>query len=77
MFKLVGWGGFFLAMLPTGRGLRLMEVHKTYKAFLGVSRLYVITGTLTLAKILRDWHGVDLSEARMLGRSARSTTASA
>ena len=54
MFKLVGWGGFFLAMLPTGRGLRLMEVHKTYKAFLGVSRLYLITGTLTLAKILRD-----------------------
>ncbi len=49
-----GLGWVFPCHVPTGRGLRLMEVHKTYKAFLGVSRLYLITGTLTLAKILRD-----------------------
>ena len=72
MFKLVVWGGFFLAMSLTGWGLWRMEVNDTYKAFLGVSWLYLITCTFTLAKTLRDRHEADLSEARMAGRLSRS-----
>jgi hypothetical protein len=73
MFKLVVWGGFFLAMSLTGWGLWRMEVNETYKAFLGVSWLYLITCTFTLAKTLRDRHEADLSEARLAGRLARNT----
>jgi hypothetical protein len=68
MFKLVVWGGFFLAMSLTGWGLWRMEVNETYKAFLGVSWLYLITCSFTLGKTLRDRHEADLSEARMTGR---------
>jgi hypothetical protein len=72
MFKLVVWGGFFLAMSLTGWGLWRMEINETYKAFLGVSWLYLITCTFTLAKTLRDRHEADLSEARLAGRASRS-----
>jgi hypothetical protein len=65
MFKLVVWGGFFLAMGLTGWGLLRMEINDTYKAFLGVSWLYLITCTFTLAKTLRDRHEADLAEARL------------
>lgn len=54
MFGLVVWGGFFLAMALTGWGLWRMEVHATWKAYLGVCWLYLITGTFTLAKMVRD-----------------------
>jgi hypothetical protein len=64
MFKLVVWGGFFLAMSLTGWGLWRMEVNETYKAFLGVSWLYLITCSFTLAKTLRDKHEADLNELR-------------
>nr|WP_315228329.1 YiaA/YiaB family inner membrane protein [uncultured Albidiferax sp.] len=63
MFKLVVWGGFFLAMGLTGWGLARMEVNETYKAFLGVSWLYLITSTFTLAKTLRDKHEADVRDA--------------
>jgi hypothetical protein len=72
MFKLVVWGGFFLAMSLTGWGLWRMEINSTYKAFLGVSWLYLITCSFTLAKTLRDRHEADLSEARLAGRLSRS-----
>ena len=72
MFKLVVWGGFFLAMSLTGWGLWRMEVNETYRAFLGVSWLYLITCTFTLAKTLRDRHEADLSQARLAGRLSRS-----
>jgi hypothetical protein len=75
MFKLVVWGGFFLAMSLTGWGLWRMEVNETYKAFLGVSWLYLITCSFTLAKTLRDKHEADLNEARLTGRTARNTEA--
>ncbi|MDR7304910.1 YiaA/YiaB family inner membrane protein [Rhodoferax saidenbachensis] len=68
MFGLVVWGGFFLAMGLTGWGLLRMELNDTYKAFLGVSWLYLITCTFTLAKTLRDRHEADLMEARIQGR---------
>ena len=66
LFKLVVWGGFFLAMTLTGWGLLRMEVNEAYKAFLGVSWLYLITTTFTLAKTLRDRHEADLADARLL-----------
>ena len=70
LFGLVVWGGFFLAMGLTAWGLLHMEVNDTYKAFLGVSWLYLITCIFTLAKTLRDRHEADLMEARMQGRAA-------
>jgi hypothetical protein len=68
MFTLVVWGGFGLAMALTAWGLLRMEINETYKAFLAVSWLYLITCTFTLAKTLRDRHDADLNEARQQGR---------
>ena len=62
-FRYVVWGGFFLAMALTGWGLLRMEINETYKAFLAVSWLYLITCTFTLAKTLRDRHEADLADA--------------
>lgn len=74
MFKLVVWGGFFLAMSLTGWGLWRMEINETYKAFLGVSWLYLITCSFTLAKTLRDRHEADLNQARLGARAACGAT---
>lgn len=43
MFRHVVWSSFFLAMTLTGWDLLRMEINETYKAFLGVSWLYLIT----------------------------------
>jgi hypothetical protein len=56
MWGLVVWGGFALAMALTAWGLWRMEVNPTYKAFLGVSWLFLISAVFTLAKTLRDAH---------------------
>jgi hypothetical protein len=64
LFKLVVWAGFALAMGLTAWGLLRMEISDTYKAFLGVSWLYLITCTFTLAKTLRDRHEAELANAR-------------
>jgi hypothetical protein len=56
MWGLVVWGGFGLAMLLTAWGLFHMDVNPTYKAFLGVSWLFLISTVFTLAKTLRDAH---------------------
>jgi len=69
MFGFVVWGGFAAAMALTAWGLLRMELNETYKAFLGVSWLYLITSTFTLAKTLRDRHEADLMEARLQSRS--------
>jgi hypothetical protein len=74
MFGLVVWGGFFLAMGLTGWGLARMEVNEAYKAFLGVSWLYLVTCTFTLAKTLRDRHEADMAEAHMQGRMSRAAS---
>lgn len=73
LFSLVVWAGFFIAMGLTGWGLVRMEINETYKAFLAVSWLYLITCTFTLAKTLRDAHEADLAEAR-LARGASAAT---
>jgi hypothetical protein len=64
MWSLVVWGGFALAMSLTAWGLWRMEVNPTYKAFLGVSWLFLISCVFTLAKTLRDAHDADIAEAR-------------
>ena len=68
MWRLVVWGGFAVAMGLTGWGLLRMDVNSTYKAFLGVSWLYLVTSAFTLAKTLRDRYEADLAEARLAGR---------
>ena len=60
----VVWSGFGLAMALTAWGLWRMEINPTYKAFLGVSWLFLISTVFTLAKTLRDAHEAALAEAR-------------
>jgi len=62
MWGLVVWCGFGLAMLLTAWGLYRMDVNPTYKAFLGVSWLFLISTVFTLAKTLRDAHEALLAE---------------
>jgi hypothetical protein len=72
MWRLVVWGGFAFAMALTGWGLARMEVNPTYKAYLGVCWLFLISTVFTLAKTLRDAHEAALAEARREGaRAAR------
>jgi hypothetical protein len=68
MFRVVVYAAFFMAMTLTAWGLLRMEINQTYKAFLAVSWLYLITCTFTLAKMLRDRHEADLAEARAEAR---------
>jgi hypothetical protein len=68
MWKMVVWSAFFVAMALTGWGLWRMNLNDTYKAFLLVSWLYLITTTFTLAKTLRDKHEADLAETRLQAR---------
>lgn len=63
MWRLVVWGGFGVAMALTAWGLYRMEINETYKAYLGVSWLYLVTSAFTLAKTLRDRHEADRAEA--------------
>ena len=72
LWGLVVWAGFALAMSLTGWGVMRMDVNPTYKAFLGVSWLFLISGVFTLAKTLRDAHEADLEEARRDGMAMRA-----
>ncbi len=62
MWGTVVWGGFALAMALTGWGLWRMEINPTWKAYLVVSWLYLISSAFTLAKTLRDAHEADRLE---------------
>ena len=76
LWGVVVWGGFGLAMGLTAWGLARMEINPTYKAFLGVAWLYLISSAFTLAKTLRDAQEAALEEARLEGmalQSARQT----
>ena len=68
MWKLVVWGGFFLAMGLTGWGLWRMDIQPVWKSYLLVCWLFLIAQVFTLAKTLRDAHDADLLEARLQGR---------
>ncbi|GAA6142929.1 YiaA/YiaB family inner membrane protein [Hydrogenophaga sp. 5NK40-0174] len=73
MWRFVTWGGFAVAMSLTAWGLLRMEINETYRAFMGVCWLYLVTTAFTLAKTLRDQHEADLAEARWQGaRAARA-----
>lgn len=72
MWRFVVWGGFVVAMGLTGWGLLTMMINPTYKAFLGVSWLYMITTAFTLAKMLRDKHEAVLLQTARNHRVARS-----
>lgn len=67
LFGAVVWLGFALALGLTAWGLWRMNISETYKAFLGLGWLYLITSTFTLAKTLRDGHEADLAEAASMG----------
>lgn len=54
MWQWVVWCGFLLSMLLTGWGLARMAIGPVWKAYLGVSWLYLISSAFTLAKTLRD-----------------------
>jgi hypothetical protein len=72
MWSLVVWGGFAFAMGLTAWGLWRMDVNPTYKAFLGVSWLFLISTVFTLAKTLRDAHEALIAEARTQGMAMRA-----
>jgi hypothetical protein len=68
MWRLVVYGGFFLAMGLTGWGLWRMDIQPVWKSYLLVSWLFLIAQVFTLAKTLRDAHDADILEARLSGR---------
>lgn len=63
LWRVVVWGGFGVAMGLTAWGLLRMEINDTYKAYLGVSWVYLVTSAFTLSKTLRDRHEADLLDA--------------
>ena len=67
LWGLVVWSAFALAVALTGWGLVQMEISPPYRAFLGVSWLFLVSSTFTLAKMLRDAHEAALAEARRQG----------
>ena len=68
----VVWGGFALAMALTGWGLWRMDVNPTYKAFLGVCWMFLISAVFTLAKTLRDAHEARVAQIRHEARRMAS-----
>jgi hypothetical protein len=75
LWGLVVWLAFGLAMVLTGWGVVRMDLNPTYKAFLGVCWLFLISGVFTLAKTLRDAHEADLEAARREGMAMREAGA--
>ena len=72
LWGLVVWGGFAFAMALTAWGLLRMGINPTYKAFLGVCWLFLISTVFTLAKTLRDAHEALIAEARREGMAMRA-----
>ena len=62
LWSLVVWCGFGVAMALTGWGLFRMDINPTWKAYLVVSWLYLISAAFTLAKMLRDAYEADRLE---------------
>ena len=72
MWGWVIWSSFAMAMSLTVWGLWRMDVNPTYKAFLGVGWLFLISTVFTLAKTLRDAHESALADARAQGPVMRT-----
>ena len=77
MWGTVVWSGFVAAMALTAWGLWRMDVNPTYKAFLAVSWLFLVSSVFTLAKTLRDAHEAALAEARAQGHAQGRASAAA
>jgi hypothetical protein len=56
LWGVVVWGGFAAAMALTAWCLLRMEIAPTYKAYLGVGWLLLVSTVFTLAKTFRDAH---------------------
>lgn len=67
LWGLVVWAGFGLAVTLTGWGLLRMAINPSYKAYLMVSWLFLLSSAFTLAKMLRDAHEADLALAYQAG----------
>ncbi len=67
MWGLVVWAGFGMAVALTGWGMWEMKIDPSYKAYLMVSWLFLLSSAFTLAKMLRDAHEDDMAEARQHG----------
>ena len=63
MWALVVWAGFVFAVALTGWGMWQMAINPSYKAFLMVCWLFLLSSAFTLAKMLRDAHEDDVAEA--------------
>ena len=72
VWRWVVFGAFSFAMTLTGCGLWRMTINETYKAFLFVGWLFLISSTFTLAKAIRDAHDANALEARLNVRSGTS-----
>ena len=59
----VVWSSFALALGLTAWGLWRMDINPTYKAYLGVAWLFLVSAALTLAKTLRDEHEARQAQA--------------
>jgi hypothetical protein len=68
----VVWSAFAAAMALTAWGLWRMEINPTWKAYLGVSWLFLVSSVFTLAKTLRDAHEAAIAEAVVADRLRRS-----
>lgn len=76
-WKAVVWGGFAAAMGMTAWGLWKMGIHPTWKAYLAVSWLYLISSAFTLAKTVRDQWESDRMQGRDPAGADRSATEAA
>jgi hypothetical protein len=65
MWAMVVWAGFVFAVTLTGWGMWQMAIDPSYKAFLMVCWLFLLSSAFTLAKMLRDAHEDDVAEAAM------------
>jgi hypothetical protein len=63
MWGAVVWLGFAFAVSLTGWGMWQMAIEPSYKAFLMVCWLFLLSSAFTLAKMLRDAHEDDQAEA--------------
>ena len=64
MWGVVVWGSFGLALALTGWGLLRMNIDSTWKAYLVVAWLYLISSAFTLAKTMRDAYDGTRDSAR-------------
>ena len=73
-WKLVVWGGFATALAMTAWGLWKMGINPTWKAYLAVSWLYLISSAFTLAKTLRDQLECERAESSSTDRDGARPT---